>query len=610
MSRTAAPCPYGSLNASRIVVTGPLCQSDANATCVVDTKCKVLERDISGNDANGNITLTVINGYMTGWDSVDALGDLSNLPTIGFSAANFTSLNLDALVFSKDMEFFSIDNASVPVIPRTLVYPGRLAHLNLIETNTANIPDKFPERCFDFGFLYQPLNTSTLVNIPPSVQFLDLHGNGITNLTHLKLDWTNKTHVYVEPPMVAAIMDSPRFLHKNKIQAISNVTFKKGKLKAFYLSNANISHFELDPDSFEAINVLSPAQKVAQAMFESQEYGFKLDKYNITQDVDKCTAANGVVTELWAMHSEITKAKYTVCVVAPPTTAVPAPTTADSNTGWIVGVVVGVLVVLGAAFFFIRRRNRKPDDDAEFEYHRDGGKTAGGTTGTRFITDNTATGIDMSELTLYRLNQQDVIPEKKLASGAYADVLYGMYKGTPVAIKKLLSSRVGVNEVQGLIDEIKLLASFTSPYIIKLIGCCWDQPSDLECVLEYMNAGDLRDNLTARTSFDFPWNEKTQVIAAVVDGLAYLHSLPVIHRDLKSRNVLMDTVKPAKLTDFGVSKEDTQETMTVGVGTYRWMAPEILQFNHYSVAADIFSFGMVLSELDSHKIPLSWTRPS
>ncbi|RHY29359.1 hypothetical protein DYB32_005203 [Aphanomyces invadans] len=559
MSRTAAPCPYGSLNASRIVVTGPLCQSDANATCVVDTKCKVLERDISGNDANGNITLTVINGYMTGWDSVDALGDLSNLPTIGLYVCAA-------------------------------------------------------------GFLYQPLNTSTLVNIPPSVQFLDLHGNGITNLTHLKLDWTNKTHVYVEPPMVAAIMDSPRFLHKNKIQAISNVTFKKGKLKAFYLSNANISHFELDPDSFEAINVLSPAQKVAQAMFESQEYGFKLDKYNITQDVDKCTAANGVVTELWAMHSEITKAKYTVCVVAPPTTAVPAPTTADSNTGWIVGVVVGVLVVLGAAFFFIRRRNRKPDDDAEFEYHRDGGKTAGGTTGTRFITDNTATGIDMSELTLYRLNQQDVIPEKKLASGAYADVLYGTYKGTPVAIKKLLSSRVGVNEVQGLIDEIKLLAryairscpstplharpcSFTSPYIIKLIGCCWDQPSDLECVLEYMNAGDLRDNLITRDSVEFPWNEKLKVIAAVVDGLAYLHSFPVIHRDLKSRNVLMDTVKPAKLTDFGVSKEDTQETMTVGVGTYRWMAPEILQFNHYSVAADIFSFGMVLSELDSHKIP-------
>ncbi|RHY25599.1 hypothetical protein DYB25_012340, partial [Aphanomyces astaci] len=270
-------------------------------------------------------------------------------------------------------------------------------------------------------------------------------------------------------------------------------------------------------------------------------------------------------------------------------------------TGLIVGVAIGVVILVAAVCFFIRRRNRKPD--AEFEYQREGGKSAGGTTTTRFITDNTATGIDMSELTLYRLNQQDVVPQKKIASGAYAHVLYGTYKGTPVAIKKLLSSRVGVSEVQGLIDEIKLLASFTSPYVVKLVGCCWDQPSDLECVLEYMNAGDLRDNLIARTSVDFTWNEKIHVIAAIVDALAYLHSMPVIHRDLKSRNVLLDSVKSAKLTDFGVSKEDTQETMTVGVGTYRWMAPEILQVNHYSVAADVFSFGMILSELDTHNIP-------
>ncbi|KAG9398231.1 hypothetical protein AC1031_022051 [Aphanomyces cochlioides] len=118
-----------------------------------------------------------------------------------------------------------------------------------------------------------------------------------------------------------------------------------------------------------------------------------------------------------------------------------------------------------------------------------------------------------------------------------------------------------------------------------------------------MDAGDLRDNLTTRTPDEFTWREKIHVMANIVDGLAYLHSLPVIHRDLKSRNVLMDSTKGAKLTDFGLSKEDTQETMTVGVGTYLWMAPEILQLNHYSVAADAYSFGMILSEMDSHKIP-------
>ncbi|ETV92050.1 TKL protein kinase [Aphanomyces invadans] len=300
----------------------------------------------------------------------------------------------------------------------------------------------------------------------------------------------------------------------------------------------------LDGSSFDALDALSPYQGLSGGA--SADNGFVVKNSLINQDPALCATASGVVKELWAKHSSMTKQRFT-----------------DG-------------------------------------YRRQGTATKE-STATTANTQNV--GIDMSELTLYRLDQQDVIPQSKLASGAFADVLYGTYKGIPVAVKKLLSSRVGVNEVQGLIDEIKLLASFTSPYIIKLIGCCWDQPSDLECVLEYMNAGDLRDNLITRDSVEFPWNEKLKVIAAVVDGLAYLHSFPVIHRDLKSRNVLMDTVKPAKLTDFGVSKEDTQETMTVGVGTYRWMAPEILQFNHYSVAADIFSFGMVLSELDSHKIP-------
>ncbi|KAH9104772.1 hypothetical protein AeMF1_019278 [Aphanomyces euteiches] len=67
----------------------------------------------------------------------------------------------------------------------------------------------------------------------------------------------------------------------------------------------------------------------------------------------------------------------------------------------------------------------------------------------------------------------------------------------------------------------------------------------------------------------------------------------------------MDSKKGTKLTDFGISKEDLQQTMTLGVGTFRWMAPEVVQDQRYTTAADIYSFGVVLSEFDTHQIPYS-----
>eukprot|EP00644_Phytophthora_capsici_P007735 jgi/Phyca11/126046/e_gw1.61.237.1 len=78
---------------------------------------------------------------------------------------------------------------------------------------------------------------------------------------------------------------------------------------------------------------------------------------------------------------------------------------------------------------------------------------------------------------------------------------------------------------------------------------------------------------------------------------------PVIHRDLKSRNILLNRNLEAKLTDFGISKERLDQTMTAGVGTCLWMAPEVMMGERYDVKADIFSLGVMLSELDVHTLP-------
>ncbi|CAK5249847.1 unnamed protein product [Aphanomyces euteiches] len=185
----------------------------------------------------------------------------------------------------------------------------------------------------------------------------------------------------------------------------------------------------------------------------------------------------------------------------------------------------------------------------------------------------------MTQLSTIRLDVKQIRFEKKLGFGAFANVWLGFCQDEMVAIKKLHSYRRSVDQLKAFVDEINLMASFNSPYIVKLIGAAWTRPVDIHCVMEFMDSGDLKNYLEIHKSI----------------RLVYLHSMDIIHRDIKSRNVLLDSIKGTKLTDFGISKEDMQATMTVGVGTFRWMAPKVLQDKYYTVAADIYSLGWLRS---------------
>ncbi|RLN93759.1 hypothetical protein BBJ28_00013367, partial [Nothophytophthora sp. Chile5] len=127
---------------------------------------------------------------------------------------------------------------------------------------------------------------------------------------------------------------------------------------------------------------------------------------------------------------------------------------------------------------------------------------------------------------------------------------------------------------------------------------------------EYVQGGDLRTLLSKfkqqQRSVGFD-HDKVKIALHVAHALTYLHSLapPVIHRDLKSSNILLSNDLDAKLTDFGISRERIARTMTAGVGTAMWMAPELMLSGRYDDKVDMFSFGVVLSELDSHSLPYS-----
>ncbi|OQR98072.1 protein kinase [Achlya hypogyna] len=211
-----------------------------------------------------------------------------------------------------------------------------------------------------------------------------------------------------------------------------------------------------------------------------------------------------------------------------------------------------------------------------------------------------------SGLLPFRLNTDVTLLDTVLGRGAYGEVILGSHAGRLVAVKRLRADNYTVKHMEMLIQEIELMARFTSPHLVEFIGASWCSFADMKCIVEYMEKGDLHTYLCAtKDSMEtaFPFTGKTACMISMLRGLKYLHSQNVIHRDLKSRNVLLNSAGEAKLGDFGVAREVTEESMTNAVGTYRWTAPEVLKGKHYNEKADIYSFGMILTELDTHELP-------
>lgn len=261
-----------------------------------------------------------------------------------------------------------------------------------------------------------------------------------------------------------------------------------------------------------------------------------------------------------------------------------------------------------------------------------------------------------SKITFSELKLGDVI-----GGGGFGQVWKAKWKGTPVAVKVLTGSAQAVTVPNAVLEEfiaeINMVSGMRHPNICLFMGACLEPPNRA-IVTELCENGSLWDALRSplsayqvadgntrlawplniyepRTSppptFQegrhvvlssvepplapggaWPWVLVKRVAAGTARGMCYLHSgnPPVLHRDLKSANILLDESYTAKLADFGLSRlKAVRSGMTGNCGTVQWMAPEVLCNEDYAEPADVYSFGIILWEMLTKECPYDGMTP-
>ncbi|KAH0787238.1 TKL family protein kinase [Histomonas meleagridis] len=211
---------------------------------------------------------------------------------------------------------------------------------------------------------------------------------------------------------------------------------------------------------------------------------------------------------------------------------------------------------------------------------------------------------EFTELSKYSLEYNDFELHKKIGFGAFAEVFLGYQKSTHkiVAIKKLHSNQFNRKNFEMFKREIKIIASVQHFAILPFVGACIKPPY---CIItEYLSGGCLFERLRKGPPLD-P-TKHTIIALGIAAGMAHMHEKGMIHRDLKSLNILLDADDFPKICDFGMSREIAKEgepPMSGSVGTVQWMAPEVIQCTAYGAKADVYSYGIILWELLTHDLP-------
>ncbi|CAA0834266.1 PAS domain-containing protein tyrosine kinase family protein [Striga hermonthica] len=205
----------------------------------------------------------------------------------------------------------------------------------------------------------------------------------------------------------------------------------------------------------------------------------------------------------------------------------------------------------------------------------------------------------------YEILWEDLTIGEQIGQGSCGTVYHALWYGSDVAVKVFSKQEYSDDVIYSFRQEVSLMKRLRHPNILLFMGAV-TSPQRLCIVTEFLPRGSLF-RLLQKNGSKLEWRRRVLMALDIARGMNYLHRCnpPIVHRDLKSSNLLVDKNWTVKVGDFGLSrlKHETYLTTKTGKGTPQWMAPEVLRNEPSDEKADIYSFGVILWELATHKIP-------
>ncbi|KAK3409253.1 hypothetical protein EUGRSUZ_J01388 [Eucalyptus grandis] len=289
----------------------------------------------------------------------------------------------------------------------------------------------------------------------------------------------------------------------------------------------------------------------------------------------------------------------------PPAGKAPSSLSKAVKIAIVAGGTSGFTILSLLAFFLYRRRNRAKDSTSSDGTSRWGPFSYATTKSTKTqgssLPSDRCRHFSLTEIRAATNNFDEVFI---IGVGGFGNVYKGYVDGgaTQVAIKRLnAGSQQGHHE---FMTEIEMLSELRHLHLVSLIGFCNDA-GEMILVYDYMARGTVRDHLYNTDNPPLPWKQRLQICTGAARGLHYLHTgakQTIIHRDMKTTNILLDEKWVAKVSDFGLSKVgptsvSKAHVSTVVKGTFGYLDPEYYRRQQLTDKSDVYSFGVVLFEV-------------